>query len=306
LTDASAGAAVTVVPAFGMNAIAMEVKGQPVLWNNRQSPAALMAKPGFVGNPFLWPWANRIDGEAYFANGKRYVLNRELGNYRTDGNKQPIHGLVAYSKDWEVAEARGGVLAARLKFSEFPALMAQFPFAHTVTMRYRLRGAALEVETMVENHAREALPLSLGYHPYFQIADAPRDEWTVTLPAKERVTLGQTLVPTGERTPNEQGRQFALKGVTLDDVFTSLERDADGWARFRVKGRRQEVVVEYGPEFPVAVVFAPPGRGFICFEPMTGVTNAFNEAQRGRYAELQKVAPGGTWRGVFRIRAEGY
>ena len=28
---------------------------------------------------------------------------------------------------------------------------------------------------------------------------------------------------------------------------------------------------------PVAVLYAPKGRGFICFEPMTGVTNVFNQ-----------------------------
>ena len=31
-------------------------------------------------------------------------------------------------------------------------------------------------------------------------------------------------------------------------------------------------------------------------EPMVGVTNAVNMAQKGTYHELQSIAPGATWR----------
>jgi aldose 1-epimerase len=193
-----------------------------------------------------------------------------------------------------------------LEFWRNAQWMEQFPFAHTVEMTYRLKDGALEVDTTVENRAQEALPVALGFHPYFQLTDAPRDEWTVHLAAKERVVLSDKLVPTGERKALTEGEAFALKGVSLDDVFTALVRDADGMARFWVQGKKQRVTVEYGPKYRVAVVYAPPGRGFICFEPMAAITNAFNAAQRGEYKELQSIAPGGTWREKYVIRPSGY
>jgi aldose 1-epimerase len=194
------------------------------------------------------------------------------------------------------------VMTSRIEFWRYPEWMAQFPFAHNIEMTYRLAEGVLEVETSIENLSTEAMPVSLGYHPYFQLHDSPRDEWKVQLPAREKVSLSPTLVPTGERTPNPYTGEVALKGISLDDVFTSLNTPAV----FSVAGKQQKIEVEYGSKYIVAVVYAPAGRGFICFEPMTGITNAFNAAQRGQYPELQKIAVGGTWRESFKIRPSGF
>jgi aldose 1-epimerase len=52
------------------------------------------------------------------------------------------------------------------------------------------------------------------------------------------------------------------------------------------------------------VLYAPPGKPFLCFEPMTAITNAFNLAQEGKYDELQEVGPGESWEERFWIRAD--
>jgi hypothetical protein len=39
--------------------------------------------------------------------------------------------------------------------------------------------------------------------------------------------------------------------------------------------------VVYGPKYTVAVIYAPPGKDFICFEPMSAITDAFNLATAG-------------------------
>jgi aldose 1-epimerase len=54
------------------------------------------------------------------------------------------------------------------------------------------------------------------------------------------------------------------------------------------------------------VVYAPPGRDFICFEPMTGITNAMNLAHAGKYKDLQTVPPGGKWKESFFIVPAGF
>ena len=45
-------------------------------------PAEFARQPQFCGVPFLAPWANRVDGDGFWANGKRYVFNSELGLQR--------------------------------------------------------------------------------------------------------------------------------------------------------------------------------------------------------------------------------
>jgi aldose 1-epimerase len=39
---------------------------------------------------------------------------------------------------------------------------------------------------------------------------------------------------------------------------------------------------------------------------MVGITNAINMAQKGTYAELQSIAPGGTWRESWWIKPSGF
>nr|WP_321477150.1 aldose 1-epimerase [uncultured Paludibaculum sp.] len=310
MRDQARATEVRIAPELGNNSYEMTVKGQKIFWSPYSSVGEFAAKPAHLGNPLLWPWANRIDGTTYYAAGRKYALDLEVGNVSPGPNNTPIHGLLVYSKLWKVkssnADGRGASVTARLEFWRHPELMAQFPFAHNIEMTYRLADGALEVQTSVENLSVEPLPISLGYHPYFQLTDSPRDEWTVHLPAKDRLTLSSRLIPTGERTTNPYGDPLALQGVVLDDVFDGLVRDADGKSRFWVQGKKQRVTVEYGPKFGVAVVYAPRGRGFICFEPMTGPTNAFNAAHDGWYKGLQTVAPGGLWSESFRVVPSGY
>jgi aldose 1-epimerase len=310
LGDAARRIEVRVAPSIGNNAYSIEVNGQEILWSPYRTLAELKAKPAMAGNPFLAPWANRIDQDAYFANGKKYLLNPELGNFRYDANRKPIHGLLVYASQWRVvtleADGSGARLTSRLEFWREPGWMAQFPFAHNVEMTYRLADGALEVETAIENLSTEPLPLSLGYHTYYRVPDSPRDDWKVVIPARDQVVLNDLLVPTGERKPVSFPSPLPLGAAKLDDVFTGLVREPDGKARFSVEGRRQKISVLFGPKYPVAVIYAPPGRDFICFEPMTGVTNAFNLAQAGKYGEFQSVGPGRTWRESFWIRPEGF
>jgi aldose 1-epimerase len=73
-----------------------------------------------------------------------------------------------------------------------------------------------------------------------------------------------------------------------------------------VTGVRQRIDVDFGPSYRAAVVYAPAGRDFICFEPMAGITDALNLSQRGLYTDLQSIAPGQTWEERFRVRPSGF
>jgi aldose 1-epimerase len=306
LHDPSAEVEVSIAPSMGNMAYEMKVRGRNVLWFPFESLEAFRAAPSLCGIPFLGPWANRIDGEAYYANGKRYLLNCDLGNLRRDGNGLAIHGLLNFSPLWTVVEQSAAHVASRLEFWRYPDLLAHFPFPHTLTMTYRLNGGELEVETAIENLGAEAMPVAVGYHPYFRLHDVPRDGWRVRLAARDHLVLNDRLIPTGESRPAAFADPYSLAGTQLDDVFSGLVRDADGRARFQVEGERERVTVGYGPKYPVAVVYAPAGRDFICFEPMSAVTNAFNLAHAGAYAGLQCVPPGGVWKESFWISANGF
>ena len=100
--------------------------------------------------------------------------------------------------------------------------------------------------------------------------------------------------------------RISLREHSFDDGFTDLVRDAAGRAVFSVEGKGRSIEVSFGPRYTVGVVYAPAGQNYICFEPMTTITNGVNLAHEDRYAELQTVAPGGRWNESFWIRAGGF
>jgi aldose 1-epimerase len=303
LADTARQTTASVAPGIGNTAYEWSVGGRNYLYFPYKSLAEFAQRPRFCAIPFLAPWANRLDSDGFWANGKRYTLNPELGNIRRDGNQKPIHGMLSTSNLWKAVEVkaddRSAWATSRLEFWRHADLMAQFPFPHTLTMTYRLREGAVEVETSIENHAADPMPVGIGFHPYFRLHDTPRDQWHVHLAARDHLALNQHLIPTGERKPIEFADPHVLGSGQLDDVFGNLIRDSDGRARFHVEGGRERITVAYGPKYTVAVVYAPRGQEFICFEPMSAITNGFNLAHEGKYSELQSIAPGGTWRESF-------
>ena len=335
------------------NAYEMVVKGQDLIRMTFATVDDFRARPGLNGIPLLAPFANRLDEPAFYANGKKYNFDMELGNVR---GPIPIHGYLSGAKDWKMVEAKADGNAAwvtnQLDFYRNPQWMQQFPFAHTLTMTYRLQDGVLEVHTRIDNLSVEPMPVAIGFHPYFQLTDSTREDWTLSIGAKTHWLLAQNKIPTGETEPIEKmfpdRRAVPLKDFDLDDVYGDLERDAQGRAVVSVKGKGQQLDVVLGANYKSIVLYSPnpanargggagggggrgnapapppsatpaapsvpltgtnpnvPNRGFIAVEPMVGITDSMNLAQKGVYKELQSIPPGGKWEESFWLRPKGF
>ena len=310
LEDATSQIVVSVAPAAGNVVFEMKVKGQNVLRFPYGSLDEFKRRPALSGIPFLAPWANRLDEQAFYANGKKYAFDMELGNVR---GAHPIHGFLSYAREWQVVEAKADGASAwvtsRLEVFRQPAWIAQFPFAHTIEMTHRLQDGALEVTTRIQNLSAEAMPVAVGFHPYFQLTDSTRDQWTLSVGARTEWVLSPDKIPTGETRPIDQRfpnpNAALLRDHDLDHVFGDLIR-ASGRAVISVKGKSQRLDVTLGENYRAVVLYSPKDRDFICVEPMAGITDALNLAQRGLYKELQSIPPGGTWEARFWVRPSGF
>jgi aldose 1-epimerase len=311
LADPEHGVEVAIVPSVGNTAYEMNVHGKNILYFPYADVSEFQKNPQLSGIPFLAPWANRLNEQGFWANGKKYAFDMDLGNVR---GATPIHGLLSSSPYWQVISVAGDKRSARttsrLEFWRYPELMAQWPFAHEYEMTYTLKDGVLEVRVTVTNVSNDPMPVAIGFHPYYRIPDVSRDEWTGHIPARQRVVADNRLIPTGEYRAMDIPEKFPLRGRTLDDGFIDLQRDADGRAVFSIESGDKKVETMFGPKYPVAIVWepnAPNGQPqpFICFEPMTGITSAVNLAHEGKYPDLQTIPPGGKWSESFWIRASG-
>ena len=268
------------------------------------------------GNPLMAPFANRIDRDYYYFEGRKYLLNGELQNFlRTPPTNFPIHGLLAYDHRWEVvkvsaSDLTGAAITSRIDFYKYPDLMASFPFAHVHEVTYRLKGGKLECATKITNVGNSNMPVHFGYHPYF-VPDGPREAWTLHVAARQHWVVSPELIPTGELEPAEKYLPGCRGALTLgnsyvDAAFTDMVRDEDGVARFAVAGATRKVEIAFGPEFTTAVCFAPLQWKYICVEPQTGPTNAFNLKHEGKIPSLRILAPGKIFQGSYWFIPTGY
>ncbi len=247
LEDAARHTMVAILPNAGNLTREMTINGHNIL--------------GPLGIPFLGPWANRLDEQAFYANGKRYAFNMDLGNVR---GAHPIHGFLGAAK-WEVVDAGADLQSAwvisRLEVFRRPEWMAQFPFAHTLEMTHRLQAGALDITIEVHNLSAEGMPIAIGFHPYFQVTDAPRDAWTIGVGARTEWVLAADKIPTGEVRKIEERfpdpHAAVLRDHDLDHVFGDLIRDASGSATMSVAGKTQRIDVVFGANYRAAVVYAP-------------------------------------------------
>ena len=96
LADRDHATEVSIVPSIGNIAYAMTVHGKNVLFSPFKMLAEMKSNPALCGVPFLAPWANRLDQDAFYANGKKYLLNPELGNIRRDATRNRFTGCCCF------------------------------------------------------------------------------------------------------------------------------------------------------------------------------------------------------------------
>ena len=251
----------TFVPRLGMIGASLTHKGDELL-GQRNGLAAYEAKGSTMGIPLLHPWANRLSGLTYEAAGKRVEIDPDSPRVRLDPNGLPIHGLLAASPHWR-AEQRDGGIRASLDFGAHPDLLEAFPFPHTIEHHITLDETSLRIETTVKA-TDVPVPVSFGFHPYFVLGST---DWYVELPVSTHLRLDEHGIPTGETEPASEPNG-PLGTRSYDDGYA----DVTGPFVLEGGGHRIETTFERG--YPYAQVYAPPGQGLICFEPMTAPTNA--------------------------------
>jgi aldose 1-epimerase len=106
--------------------------------------------------------------------------------------------------------------------------------------------------------------------------------------------LDERNIPTGVVRPYA-GFDELLGEREFDDGFALVTEPTI----FSLEGNGRRITVEFLDGYPCAQVFAPRGKDYIAFEPMTAPTNPLVSG-RG----LRLVAPGEVFRATFRIGIE--
>jgi aldose 1-epimerase len=281
LRDPSSSLAATYVPVAGMICTSLVDAGAEFL-GQRRGLDAYVTNGKTMGIPILYPWANRLSGNAYRIDGAVVSLTVGSGGVRADEHGLPIHGVLAGYPGWLVTAKSDNALTAVLDYGGRPALLASFPFPHVLTQQITLADRTLTIETTVMPTTAASVPLCFGYHPYFRIPDVPREEWKLTTPNMRRLPVDDRGIPTGEAEDWKPTTE-PLGDTSYDDGFDTVP-DA---AVFALQGGDRTIEVTFEKGYPAAQLFAPPSEGIIAIEPMAAPTDALSRGDY-RYAAAGK------------------
>src|SRR3954463_3900972 len=124
-------------PGLGMAGVSLRHGGEELL-DRRAGLSAYAERGAVMGIPILHPWANRLSGFEYVADGRTVRLPDGPPLVRCEEHGLPIHGLLSGSPHWRVrarpTDRDRARLSATLAFDAQPDLLGAFPFPHTLTL----------------------------------------------------------------------------------------------------------------------------------------------------------------------------
>jgi aldose 1-epimerase len=280
------------LPGRGMLCASLRHRGIELLRRVRDLEAAA-ARGRTAGIPLLHPWANRLSGPRYRAAGQEVVLDLTSPLLHLDEHGLPMHGVPWSLLAWEVTEARPDCVTAYLDWAR-DGLLTIFPFRHRLQMTAILNPDGLRLDTTLSAGSQGPVPVSFGFHPYLGVAELPRAEWQLSLPAMRHLRLDSSGIPNSDTEQFDQP-QAKLGTREFDDGFALLDERTS----FSLTGRSMRICVDFLAGYRYAQVFAPKGEDFVAIEPMTAPTGALSHG-RG----LQVVPPGSHFHTAFCVRVD--
>lgn len=297
LRSPDSGLSAAFAPGAGMVGCSLVHDGDELLGLTR-GLAAYVERGSTMGIPLLHPWANRLSGMHYEALGRTVTLDAATMPIRLEEHGLPIHGVMAGRPGWSLRTLAASDADARMAASfRFGAdeLLAAFPFPHTLAVEAVLSGSALTIRTTVTPTGAIAVPISFGWHPYFQLPGAARADWRLSLPARTGLLLDDDKIPTGATTELPAVADEPLGDAVYDDGFMVGEPPVS----FSAAAGGRRITVSFLDGYRYAQLFAPAEFDVVCFEPMTAPTSALTRPGSHPVAE-----PGGAYTAGFSVTVE--
>lgn len=210
----------------------------------------------------LFPFANRIKDGTYSYNGIDYKFN-----CNEESNNNALHGLVFNQTfevvDSEITDKSAAVTVAYTVEEKNKA----FPYLYTVVVKYTLTQTSIDLSVKVVNNDDLTFPFTIGWHPYF-ISDNLYKS-SLEFSTSKEYQFDERMITIGEEL-KEVELPFYIKDQQLDNCYAlkngSILFDTP---KFKMK-------IESSAQDNYFQMYTPPKKNVIALEPVTGISNSFN------------------------------
>jgi aldose 1-epimerase len=302
LCDEISGCRATIIPSAGaalrMLEVAINSHDQEKKWLNvidgvkdKHDFDVNFTKDGFKGAK-LSPFVCRLNKGVYEWNDIKYQVGKSPGSSCFyDDNHHALHGLI-FDAPFQINKVGANSQRAECQlFHCYDGVTVDsgYPFAFHINISYILESEnKLTITTTVQNCSGTKIPISDGWHPYFQLAESI-DSSFLQFQSRKMVEFNSDLLPTGNLLDEAKWNQdegVSLNNIQLDNCFVLLKED--NWDVDKNRKRlpscilRDESVglaVHIYPDvemYPFLQLYIPPSRKSIAIENLSSVPDAFN------------------------------
>ncbi|HLO81436.1 MAG TPA: aldose 1-epimerase [Chitinophagaceae bacterium] len=275
LEDAQAGNKVEVLPRAGaiLNAFHLNTPDGPVNvidgYQSREDFEQRVTQ-GFRSAK-LSPFVCRLNQSTYSWKGAEYKLDNKFVL-----NGSALHGIL-YDAAFDIIESTSSDDSCSVTMRyQYDGDLTGYPFPYNCTVRYCLGvGGKLTIQTHLSNPAaaKQAIPISDGWHPYFKLGGQV-DDWWLEMASDQMLEYDQALIPTGKYVTNAAfypGRKIG--GISLDNGFLLRENISPICVL-----RNESLTVEFirVKNYPYLQLYIPGSRDSIAIENLSAAPDAFN------------------------------
>ena len=276
LTNPETGEALYILPEYGGIIRKMTLQKDGHLHHVIEvanSPDQLVETMKSYPSAHLFPWGNRVrDGRYSFQEADYQLSINEIAFHNA------IHGFVSFG-NFEVVEEEVNEIEAILTLRyTYRGGEFGFPFPFILDIQHIFSSdEGLELNYTVKNTGQKAMPMVLGWHPYFKIEDETADDWQIDFPATHQYKSDSQMI-SADKVEVDFRNIIDLRGKKLDAVFAVQPSSK---IEAKLHSPKKNITLNVWQEglkggFTYMVVYIPVARDCIAIEPMTGNTDAFN------------------------------
>ena len=211
----------------------------------------------------LFPFANRIENGKYTFNNTKFQLDcNEKG-------LNALHGLV-YNKKFEIVHTikSSSYASVTIAYQELEESLG-FPFKYNIQLKYTLTNDEISLSVTVKNTDVNPFPFTLGWHPYFLSHDLQNS--SLCFKSDKKIVFDENLI-TNKIEAYKANAVFNVENNPLDDCFI-LNSNTIG---FKTPNYQLEISTNQIENY--VQLYTPENLPLIAIEPMTGVSNSFNNS----------------------------
>ena len=210
----------------------------------------------------MFPFANRIKNGKYTFMGEEFQLH-----CNEKKNNNALHGLI-YNKKFDLIKTLINQEFAEIILS-YKVINAHkgFPYSFDLKLSYIIYDNSLKISLNILNIGEVKFPFTVGWHPYFSVNNFDKTE--IIFDSTQKIECNNRNITT-KVLKFKSSNPWVIKNQKIDDAFLIKKN------KVVLKTNNYIAKIISSIDNNYLQIYTPKNHKAIAIEPMTGVSDSFN------------------------------